>query len=303
MGKVDVNRQFGLLVAFTLLAWLGLYLHNDVDLPTLTILSPENSLPALVSGVLVCAWRVTPWKRAVATILLAWSILHLVGGGILSVLPLPIWPYEPAQTMTHYAMHLLYGAAQLPLIWLLADMVRARVPTLETDRLALRPIAADDAYVLHRISNEPGVRRYLWDDEPVEKATIRDLISQSIQMYLEEGIGLFGVRRRGSESFIGFCGFVRLEGMQEPELAYELTQEAWGEGIATEAVLACMCHGFVAAGLQRTIAGADTPNVASARVIEKLGMRFVGSVNPKAPEEPYYAVYREEFLIGSGREE
>ena len=32
-------------------------------------------------------------------------------------------------------------------------------------------------------------------------------------------------------------------------------------------------------------------------------MRFVGSVNPKAPEEPYYAVYREEFLTGSGREE
>ena len=81
------------------------------------------------------------------------------------------------------------------------------------------------------------MRRYLWDDEPVQKATIRDLISQSTRMFSEEGIGLFGVRRRGSENLIGFCGFVRLEGMEEPELAYELTQGAWGEGLATEVSL------------------------------------------------------------------
>ena len=156
-----------------------------------------------------------------ATILLAWSILHLVGGGILSVLPLPIWPYEPAQTMTHYAMHLLYGAAQLPLIWLLADMVRARVPTLETDRLALRPIAADDAYVLHRISNEPGVRRYLVGRRAGREGTDprSDLAEHPRGCTSKRASACSAHRRRGSESLIGFCGFVRLEGMQEPELA------------------------------------------------------------------------------------
>jgi ribosomal-protein-alanine N-acetyltransferase len=175
------------------------------------------------------------------------------------------------------------------------------LPTLETARLILRPITAHDAAALHRISNEPGVRRYLWDDEPVEEATIRAVISQSVRMFSERGIGLFGVRRQGSKDLIGFCGFVQLEGMEEPELAYELTRDAWSNGLATEASLACLRHAFGDAGRERVIAGADAENVASLRVTEKLGMRLVGSLNPNAPQESYYAVYREDFLADAGR--
>jgi len=180
--------------------------------------------------------------------------------------------------------------------------LRSAAPTLETDRLVLRPITTDDANALHRISNEPAVRRYLWDDEPVQKATIQDIISGSDTMFADEGIGLFGLRRRGSEILIGFCGFVRLEGMEEPELAYELTQGAWGEGLATEGSRACLRHAFEEAGLERVIAGTDPENVASQRVTEKLGMKPIGSLNPNVPEASYYAVTRGEFL-SSHREE
>lgn len=181
--------------------------------------------------------------------------------------------------------------------------MRSDTPTLKTDRLVLRPIAADDTDALHRISNEPGVRRFLWDDEPVERATIRDLVFRSTRMFSEEGIGLFGIRRRSSENLIGFCGFVRLSDMKEAELAYGLTQEAWGEGLATEASAACLRHALEGVGLGRVIVGADEENVASARVIEKLDMRFVGSMNPNVPEAPYYAVYREELLSKSARKD
>jgi ribosomal-protein-alanine N-acetyltransferase len=181
--------------------------------------------------------------------------------------------------------------------------MRNDTAALMTARLDLRPIVADDAEALHRISNEPEVRRYLWDDEPVEKRTIRDVIFQSAAMFSEEGIGLFGIRRRGSESLIGFCGFVRLSGMNEPELAYELTRGAWGNGLATEASMACLRHAFERASLERVIVGVDAENAASERVIEKLGMQYVGSMNPNVPEAPYFAVYREEFLARSDRED
>ena len=59
-------------------------------------------------------------------------------------------------------------------------------PVLETDRLTLRPLTGGDAPALHRISNEPAVRRYLWDDQPVLEAGIRDLIEQSTRMFSEE---------------------------------------------------------------------------------------------------------------------
>ena len=169
-------------------------------------------------------------------------------------------------------------------------------PTLQTERLVLRPLSMDDLDALHRTSNEPSVRRYLWDDEPVPVETIRDLIAQSAHMFSEEGIGLFGVRMRGREDLLGFCGFVRLEGMEEPELGYELTRKAWGRGLATEASRACLRHAFEEAGLERAIAGADAPNRASLRVIEKLGMRPVGNLNPGAPEEPYYALGKADFF-------
>ena len=173
---------------------------------------------------------------------------------------------------------------------------RDKTPILVTERLLLRPLSTDDTDALHRISNEPDVRRYLWDDEPVAEETIRGLIAQGARMFSEEGVGLFGVRMRGSEDLLGFCGFVRLGGMEEMELGYELTQKVWSRGLATEASRACLRYAFGEAGLERVIAGADAPNGASLRVIEKLGMRPVGNINPDAPDEPYHALYREDFF-------
>ena len=164
-------------------------------------------------------------------------------------------------------------------------------PTLETERLVLRPLSADEVTSLHRISNEPNVRLYLWDNEQVSEATVKVLVTQSDRMLSEEKIGVFGVRICGSEALLGFCGFVRLGGMEEPELWYELTQEVWGRGFATEAAWACVRYAFEEVGMERVIAGADAPNAASLRVIEKLGMKYLGNINPGAPEEPYFVLY------------
>ncbi len=167
---------------------------------------------------------------------------------------------------------------------------QTRVPLPETERLALRPLSGPDAEALHRISNEPPVRRYLRDDEPVSRSRIEELIVQSARTFSERGLGLFGVRLRGGEEIVGLCGFFRPEGMEEMELAYELTHDLWGRGLATEAARGCLRYAFTEVGLERVIAGADRTNVASVRVIEKLGMRDIGGANPRVPELPYYAL-------------
>ena len=170
-----------------------------------------------------------------------------------------------------------------------------RLP-LETGRLVLRPLSADEVDPLHCISNEPMVRLYLWDDQPVSEATIKGLIAHSDRMFSKENVGLFGVRLRGREDLLGFCGFVCLEGMEEPELCYELTQKMWGRDIATQAAQACLRYAFEEVGMERVIAGAEAPNTTSLRVIQKLGMKCLGNINPSAPDEPYYALCREEFF-------
>jgi len=113
------NRRIGWVAAFTLLSWLGEFVHNRADLPQLSLMSPENALPALITGLLFLAWWLLPLRRTTHVVLLSWALLNLIGGGILSVIPLPFWPYYPAQTVFHYSMHVLYALAQLPLIVIL----------------------------------------------------------------------------------------------------------------------------------------------------------------------------------------
>ena len=83
------------------------------------MLSPETSIPALISLLLFLACWLLPMKRTTYVALLSWALISLVVGGILSVIPFPFWPFHPAQTLFHYSMHVLYGLAQLPLILLL----------------------------------------------------------------------------------------------------------------------------------------------------------------------------------------
>ena len=70
-------------------------------------------------------------------------------------------------------------------------------------------------------------------------------------------------------------------------------------GIATQAAQACLRYAFEEVGIKRVLAGAKAPNTTSLRVIEKLGMSYLGNINPSAPEEPYFALYREDFFAAT----
>jgi hypothetical protein len=109
------------------LSWLGLFVHNSIELPSLNLLSPENSLPALVAVLLFVGWWLLPARRLPAAVLLMWGLLHLLGGAIVTVIPFSFLPFVPEQDFTHYFAHFLYGLAQLPLIGIMIQQIR-RLP-------------------------------------------------------------------------------------------------------------------------------------------------------------------------------
>lgn len=122
MQLTDSPRTNSALVAaLTFLSWLGAYIHTTLEL-ALPIWRPENSFPAVVALALYLGWWQQPQRRRTWTwLLLAWTAgAHLLTGAVFSVLPLPIWPFTPEQSAAHYLSHVIYGAAQLPLIWVLA---------------------------------------------------------------------------------------------------------------------------------------------------------------------------------------
>jgi ribosomal-protein-alanine N-acetyltransferase len=174
-------------------------------------------------------------------------------------------------------------------------------PVLETERLILRPISNDDLAATHRVFDDPAVRRYLWDDRPVSLEATASVVQASARDFSERGVGLFGVRLRGAEELVGLCGLRWEDGIGDMEIIYCLLPELWGRGLATEAAEACLRFAFEEARLERVMAGADEPNAASLRIIEKLGMRFVGRILPAAPEAPYFVFNRADFPRANAR--
>ena len=102
-------------VAAIALSSLGLVTHNLAELTGQARLGPATLVPTAVYLLLAAGW-LSPGRRVAAWLLLGWGWLHAVGGGLLSVLPLPLWPYQPEQSLRHYAIHALYALLQAPLL-------------------------------------------------------------------------------------------------------------------------------------------------------------------------------------------
>ena len=157
--------------------------------------------------------------------------------------------------------------------------VSLTIPTLTTSRLQLRPFAADDADPLFALQSDAHVLRY-WDSPPwsdPERAQV--FLTRSREM-AEEGSGVRLVLDRLSDG--AFVGWISL-GRWNPEyrsasLGYCLVEEAWGHGFATEAAHAVLGWAFDTLDLNRVQAEVDTRNVASARVLEKLGFVLEGTL-------------------------
>lgn len=111
-----------------LIGWAGLFVHNLADLPGQSFLSPESIIPLLVTALLVAGWF-TSVRYAATIALLSWGLLNFLGGGVLSVLPLPFLPFAPEQTPSHYLFHGVYALAQVPLILSSAGWLRMHART------------------------------------------------------------------------------------------------------------------------------------------------------------------------------
>jgi hypothetical protein len=117
------SRSAAGVAAATVLSWLGLVVHNIADLPGQTLLSPETALPTVVYLVLL-SLRLRSPRPVTDWLLLGWGSLHMIGGAVLSVLPLAALPFEPEQTVRHYTFHVVYGALQVPLLVVLIRSLR-----------------------------------------------------------------------------------------------------------------------------------------------------------------------------------
>jgi RimJ/RimL family protein N-acetyltransferase len=144
---------------------------------------------------------------------------------------------------------------------------------IETARLDLQPMQFADANAIHQISNQPGVRKYLFDDKPVSLAFVRETLQQSVCNFESRKFGIWTITEKRAPEVIGFCGLRSADDLAEIEILYALSESKWHCGYAIEAASAVQGYAFDRCGLNRLIGITDAANVESWRVLERLGMR------------------------------
>ena len=152
-----------------------------------------------------------------------------------------------------------------------------KLPSLETERLLLRALTVDDADDMFAYARDPQVARYVsWDVHP-NTAFTRAYLRSVEEKYQKGPHYDWGVIYRETGHLIGTCGYVEVDtSNRRAEIGYALSRDFWGQGIITEAALEVIRYGFEELGLYRIEAICEVPNIGSARVMEKVGMRFEG---------------------------
>ena len=146
---------------------------------------------------------------------------------------------------------------------------------IETERLILREFREDDWPHLLAYWSDPRYRRFNREVEDVE-AAVRDLVGRFVAAQTETPRRKWqlAITTKADPRPIGSCG-VRVNDPEQREgnIGYELDPHAWGQGYATEAARAILAFGVGELGLHRVWAECVADNVASARVMEKIGMQ------------------------------
>jgi [ribosomal protein S5]-alanine N-acetyltransferase len=157
--------------------------------------------------------------------------------------------------------------------------VSLSAPTLDTARLRLRPFSDADADGLFALHSNAYVLRY-WDAPPWSERVRAERFLAACQQMAREGTGTrLAVDRVRDGAFIGWCSLSRWNpDYRSASLGYCYGDAAWGHGYATEAARALLRWAFGTLDLNRVQAETDTRNLASARVLEKLGFVREGTL-------------------------
>ena len=161
------------------------------------------------------------------------------------------------------------------------------MPEIETARLRLRHFTLEDLGDLFRLYSDPEVMKYLsLRTSEQTQASLHKHITQ----WLEYNFGMWAVIYKQSGIMIGRCGLSFLENTRDVELGDLFDKDYWNKGLATEASVATLNYGFREVELSKIVAIANPENIASIRVIQKVGMQFQKNAHYYNQDVVYYAI-------------
>src|SRR5437899_3970563 len=154
-----------------------------------------------------------------------------------------------------------------------AEALQALFPRLATSRLTLREIAASDAPSLLAIHGDREAMRWFGTDSITSLDQAEEMVKIFAGWRKAPVSGIrWGIERSRDRRFVGTCGLFRWnKRWKSCTVGYELAQEAWGQGLMTEALSAALTWGFEGMELNRIEAQVHPHNVSSLKLLVRLG--------------------------------
>jgi len=149
------------------------------------------------------------------------------------------------------------------------------VKILETERLILRQMRAEDAEFIFELVNEAAFIRNIGDKSVRTLDDARNyILNGPVASYAKFGFGLYLVELTETGKAIGICGLLKRDSLEDVDIGFALLERFRRKGFAYESAAAVMKYGGDTLGLKRIVAITSPDNEGSMRVLEKIGLRF-----------------------------
>lgn len=177
---------------------------------------------------------------------------------------------------------------------------------LETPRLVLRPMVMEDAEAMHAFKSDPVATRFFGQDPHYDLEQTRGWVRCGLEGRKNGSSITWAIVLRNDGQVIGECCLWNIDSeTKRAELGYELLRSQWKRGLMNEALTVVLDQGFNAMGLKRVEANPLGINLASQKVLAKLGFKHEGTLRQRFlfqgewQDEMWFGLLREEWTSRS----
>ena len=148
------------------------------------------------------------------------------------------------------------------------------VVIFETPRLFLRRFTEEDARLIYKLNSDPDIVKYVHEPVLDNEVQAKEILINNILPQYKLNRGRWAIHTKTNYDFIGWCGLKYIKETDITDLGYRLIKTAWGKGYATEAAQYTLIYGLRDLKIETITGMAHIENIASLKVLEKIGMKF-----------------------------
>lgn len=165
---------------------------------------------------------------------------------------------------------------------------------VETERLYLREITVQDSENAYLLNLDPEVIKYTGDSSFTSIDEAKTFL-KNYTHYKKYGFGRWGVIHKTNNEFLGWCGLKYTEEDKEYDIGFRFFRKHWNKGYATESAKACLELGFSKYGMSTIVGRAMKENIASIKVLQKIGLTFYKDFDFNGQKGVIYKIERDEL--------